>query len=593
MAVNQWQAGVLYVPGDLVRPASAPAVVDNAPTNANFEAGASGWTLGANWTIVSDAANAYDGSWCARFQAIGNGTIKNNNIVPVLPGQSITAQCVVNQGAADSGDAGACVQIIWYTAGMVEIGASSGPFVNSGGASNQKVSQATDVAPSNAAFAQIASSAFSDGNALYVDAFSWTYTYSAPPEGLIFKAVQADPGYSGTSEPVWPTVLGNTVVDNEVTWEAVLTSRVTWEAHRILVSGTTEPAWPTQIGGTILDGTISWEAVSRQITDEKCPHTAQVVIGAKKIFAADGDIIAFSATVNPLDWSTVDDAGYIPFGLNTYGTDGDVTALGLYRSNLVAFNQAAFQMWQIDEDPANMAHLDSVMAPCEHHATVEPYANDLGFLTHVGVRNISIAGASTNLQAEGVGEPIDPLIKAALAANPNPFAIYWPTAGQTWYVFGDEAFVLTINGTKNKSWTRYTFPEEIVAHALLNGDLYLRTSTDKVWKVDPDVLADDWDGIDGEDIIGVLDWPFLDFGSREDKQMEGVDIVSTAPTGVTFSVGYNQKNRSDRTAEHALDEDTLTGTIVPLPVTAPSFSLRLTFAAGQAWQWEQAIIHIV
>jgi hypothetical protein len=271
----------------------------------------------------------------------------------------------------------------------------------------------------------------------------------------------------------------------------VLTSRVVWEAEPILVSGGTEPEWPTLVGGTVVDNTIAWRAISRRIEDERCPQSKVVAIAASKIFAADNDIIAFSATVNPLDWSTPDDAGYIPFGLNTYGSN-PVTALGLYRGNLIAFNSEAFQMWQVDQDPANMAILDAVPVSCTFPHSVQSVANDLVFCNPVGIRNINIAGASTNLQAGQFGEAVDPLVTAKInAAEFEPLGLYYPARGQYWLLFGPEAFVLTINGTKDQSWSRYVFPEEITDWTLHGDQLYLRTSTGKVWHVTEDALQDD------------------------------------------------------------------------------------------------------
>ena len=62
----------------------------------------------------------------------------------------------------------------------------------------------------------------------------------------------------------------------------------------------------------------------------------------------------YCATTNPLDWTSEADAGFLPIGLQSYGTNPFLAA-GLYRSNLVFFNSQGLQMWQVDEDPANMA----------------------------------------------------------------------------------------------------------------------------------------------------------------------------------------------------------------------------------------------
>jgi hypothetical protein len=68
--------------------------------------------------------------------------------------------------------------------------------------------------------------------------------------------------------------------------------------------------------------------------------------------------------------------------------------------------------------------------------------------------------------------------------------------------------------------------------------------------------------------------------------------VADAPEGVTVSVGYNQNDNTQRTPEHEMEDDTLTGQMVPMPVVGPTFDLRITFAAGQAWEWQAAVLYV-
>lgn len=680
MAARQWSPGELIVPGDLRRPRSALTAQAIPIENGDLE-GSGGWTFpNGSISIVTNGSVAFNGTKIIYWQQALFGThiFENDEIVPVVPGQTITCQLRYRRETNNSGRQGTAVGIRWLDASMATLSEEFTPENNTGATGVWYFVSGTFTAPAGAAHAQyiVSGRNNNDGgnHGLLWDSLSWDYIQQSIPDGLMFKAVQTNPGYTGTTEPVWPTVLGATVVDNEVTWEAVIASTVTWEAAPILMSGTVEPTWPLVVGAEVADGVMAWEAISRRIEDEKCPNTKAVAIGASKVFAADEDIISFCATVNPLDWSTADDAGYIPFGLQTYGAN-PVAALALYRSNLAAFNSQGFQLWQIDQDPANMAFLDAVPVGSEYPRALQPIANDLALLNRVGVRNLAVAAASTNLQAEGVGEPIDSLIKAevaALADASDALGIFWPSAGQYWLVFDSTAYVLTINGTKSKSWSIYEFPEEITDATLLGNDLYLRMESDKVLKMDMDTLYDDSDGStstvtitiaspavvswtahgleNGDPVVlsttgelptglatgttyyvvsaaantfqlaatvggsaintsgeqsgthtatsgvafeGIIEWPFLDFGSRDDKQLEGIDLVSDAPAGVTFSIGYNQKDRTQRTAEHSLDEDTLTGTIVPVPMTAPSFSLRLTFAPGQSWEWFSSSMYTV
>lgn len=494
MTTPVWAPGTLYQPGALVTPNTSPPPIATPPGNPGFESGDTGWTKGSGWTITN-AGQKFTGSWSAQMTAIGPGStrITNDTNVPVSPGQIIKAQCYVNQGPSAAGNTSGRVQVDWLDASLAIIQTDDGNLVDNGSNNQWHPSNVTATAPSGAVWARIAGWGFavSAGRQIWLDTFTWDYVTPVAATGLVYRAVQAAAGYSGSAEPAWPVTVGLTVLDNEVTWEAVLASRVVWQATPILVSGATEPDFPDAESATVADNTIAWETVSRRISDTKCPSTKIVAIGASKIFSGDDDIISFSATINPRDWSTADDAGYLPFGLQTYGAN-PVLALGLYRGNLVAFNSAAFQMWQIDQDPANMALLDAVPIGCTKPRSVQAVQNDLVFLSAVGIRSIGIAGASTNLQAGNFGEAIDPLVRAKVIADEyEPLGLFVPAFGQYWLFFGDEAFVMTVNGTKDQSWSRYTFPEAITDWTLAEDDLVLRTASGKVWIVDPDSLVDD------------------------------------------------------------------------------------------------------
>lgn len=493
MSIPTWAPGTLYQPNDLVVPLTAPPVLASELENGNFE-GSGGWTSSGSPGWVIGTGTGFDGTKVAQLNS-GNGdtsVFNNDNHAAVTPGQTITATAKINTTGNTGSTGGASIKLLWLDGSNVLISTSDGNLVTGGG-DNWYTSSVTGSAPAGAASVVFGISAYRNSGAhnIYADACSWDYVAANAPEGLIFKAVQTDAAYSASFEPTWPTTVGVTVIDGGVTWEAVLTTRVTWEANPILVSGSVEPTFPTSMGAVVADNTIGWKAISRRVEDSRCPNSTVVVIAASKVFAGDDDIMAFCATVKPLDWSTADDAGYLPFGLQTYGSQ-PISAAGLYRGNLAIFNAGSFQMWQIDEDPANMTLLDAVPVGSTYHATVQPLANDLIFLTSKGFRNMTIAGGSVNLQANAVGEPVDSLVKAKLQANQYvPFSLYWPYTGQYWGVFGDEALVLTINGADKRSWSRHTFHEAITDWTLDGNDLVLRLADDVVIRMDADTVIDD------------------------------------------------------------------------------------------------------
>ena len=567
---------------------------ENDGTDSGFATSPNGVTWTERTVTYNDGGRGGWGDIASGSPALATKqSMANTARLAVTSGQLVHGQAFAKTDGAYE----AYVGIAWYNTGgsLISVSWTANPVTLSGAYRRAEVS---GFAPDLAVTCTVALGVEGSGSTVFFDNATISHTNPISLSQLLFKATQADPGYSDSFEPTWPTVVGNTVIDNEVTWEGVPANRVQWQAFPILISGVSEPTFPAAVGASVADNTISWVADTRRVEDERCPNTKTVAITASKIFSGDADIVAYSATINPLDWTTPNDAGYIPFGLNTYGSQ-DVSALGLYRSNLVAFNSKGFQMWQVDEDPANFAILDAVPIgiPTSADKSIQPVSNDLVFLTEVGIRSMGIAGASTNLQAGSFGKQIDPLVKAKLVAGETPISLYYPGAGQYWLIFGDEAFVLTMNGGKtDMSWSRYVFPSDIDDWTILDEDLLLR-SGEKIWRVSELAERDDQVGdpaSSGTAFVGRIWWPYLDFGRfGGEKQMVGFDLVATG--AVTVQFGYDQSDLSKVTDAYVLAAgDTLPGTIVPMPITAPSFQLRLEFTADQsvAWEWQGAIIYI-
>lgn len=441
MAAPFWQAGKLYLPGDLVQPITQPAPNDPQVTNGGFEGGPTGWTFSGD--AAYSTTGGYGSARCVVLPGNKLDGVALNNAQLVVPvGAQLTATCLIQQGASVAGATAGWAEVRWYDALNTLLQTDKGNAVDSGSNGAWHPSTVTSTAPASAAYARAAihlTSVADHDHEIFGDNLSVSGATAGLPEGLVYKAVQTESGTSGSSEPAWPGILGQQVVDNEVIWEAVTTSRVTWTAGPRYVSGATEPVWPTDIGAMVQDGTINWKAISRRVEDEKCPNSKVVAIVASKVFAADDDIVRFSATANPLDWSTVDDAGYLPTGLQQANANS-MAVLQQYRANLVALNASSFQNWQVDPDPASMAILDQMDGiGSQWQRAAAPVSNDLIYLSQRGVRTIGIANAAENLAAGDIGAPIDVLVQQAMlyaeANSTPPIGTYYPGAGQYWLAF--------------------------------------------------------------------------------------------------------------------------------------------------------------
>lgn len=90
----------------------------------------------------------------------------------------------------------------------------------------------------------------------------------------------------------------------------------------------------------------------------------------------------------------------------------------------------------------------------------------------------------------------------------------------------------------------------------------------------------------------IIWWPHLDMEQPGvDKQMESFDVVGHG--GCTLEVGYNQRNVMTLTPGVYIDQDSLPGLPIPMPLSAPSFSYRLTYGGdGQSWEFNALVVNI-
>lgn len=592
MTVATWQAGTTYVPGACVVPTHTGPQSFTAPNNPGFETNdLTGWTIGAG-TWATQSAFVYQGSYAGVYTGTGIGTLKNTQQSACLPGMTVTAQAFVRVAGGGNGE----VALYWLDATHTFISQTQGSSV--GVTNNWVQATVTGVAPANAAFVQLVLGAFTpaSGDTIAFDACTWSYVYNGPPAGLIYQATQAAPGKSGATEPNWPGNTTTPVTDNQVTWQGIIASQIQWTAVPINQSGTTQPTWPTTPGAAVNDNGINWVAYSFNIQDVNCPNTPVVQIAASKIYAADNDIIRYSATANPLDWSSTNNAGYLPFGLQTYGSN-PAAAMGLYRSNLVVFSAEGFQMWQVNEDPSVTALISALPIASTWNLAMAPLTNDLLFLSKAGVRSLGASATADGLETGDIGMPIDPLVKSFIAAatadNTPILSTYVPEYSQYWLIFPDAnltdpttVFVYTLNhiGQPGK-WSRYVFPFRIDAVTQLNGDLYLRSGNDVVL-YDP-TAVDDFQGDPAgrrAGFTGIVQWLWLD----DDlpgvmKQWHGCDI--TCQGGIpSVSMYYSQADLTLHTPPYQVPTDSKPGDFIPIPVLSPTCSLQVSFAPSTPWK---------
>lgn len=150
----------------------------------------------------------------------------------------------------------------------------------------------------------------------------------------------------------------------------------------------------------------------------------------------------------------------------------------------------------------------------------------------------------------------------------------------------DTVFVYTMNrGVQGGAWSRYVFPWTCEHFAHLENTLYVRHGDDVSFVIEG--ATDD----DGTGFTGVIQWPWLDFGQPGvNKHMIGFDIVGDGTSSI--EIGYDQTNLGTFTTSYPIPVDTYPGQIIPLPLQAPSMSVKLTYDTDQAWQWNALNLYL-
>jgi hypothetical protein len=129
------------------------------------------------------------------------------------------------------------------------------------------------------------------------------------------------------------------------------------------------------------------------------------------------------------------------------------------------------------------------------------------------------------------------------------------------------------------AWSKYIFNYNVDAFALLGDTLYLRYG-DYVNVVDSSYTSDFTETtetlIDGE-----IQWPWLDMSMPGvTKMLESFDIVATATVLPFISFGYDQLAAGTFSTPYEIPADSLTGTMIPMPLSAPSLAPKVTWASG-------------
>jgi len=310
-------------------------------------------------------------------------------------------------------------------------------------------------------------------------------------------------------------------------------------------------------------------SATTHIADTNCPDSKGVVKLASKLFAINGDTVRYCKTGAPRDWSSANDAGFLPTGLNSRG-DRAANALGIYQNKLVVLTRDGAQIWTVDPDPTQMKMDDIVEnVGTSFPRSVANVAGDLYFLSDYGFRSITTLQLTNNLADVDVGSPIDSLVRPE-TKTPGVFprAFYFYGTGQYICAIGNQLFVYSISRTaKIAAWSRYFLPNAVDAFAELGQELYIR-SGDDVFKLDPESYTDD-----GLQFEVLLDLPYMDFKSPGQlKRIYGADVVVDGKC--EFSIGFDVRDKDAYINPVRVKGNTRPAGMIPIECGGTEFALR-------------------
>lgn len=360
-------------------------------------------------------------------------------------------------------------------------------------------------------------------------------------------------------------------------------------------SGGVEPVWPLTIGATVVDNAganqITWTCQAFDITDANCPHTKPVMKQSQKMFAAgtDGTTVRYCKTGAPRDWTTANDAGFLPVGMYARGSD-QVKGLGLYgNKNIAVFFSDNSQLWLVDPSPSNMSLSWNIEGVGTLFAKASgPVSHDLFFLAQTGFRSMSVQQFTNNVQEADIGSAIDSLIRAGIASTDDPLSIYYPKLGQFWCVNTTTAWVYSFSrASKVSAWSKFTFPFSVDDACVLNQELYVRTGND-VYKVTDAVTKD---GVSSVPLVDVQ--MYFQDGKRPGvlKQFTGIDLICTGSPSISFQFIDPDTQTVNETAPYAYPAVTEPGNLYPVELMTTRIAPHVQHQADEAFEIGSLMLH--
>lgn len=371
--------------------------------------------------------------------------------------------------------------------------------------------------------------------------------------------------------------------------EPVTSNGYRYECTASGTTGATEPNWPTTVAATVVDNGVTWTCRAKVITDSNCPHSESFTVLSSKVWTPGSKVVRYCATNAPRDWTTADDAGFLPTGVQALGSD-DPVGVGRFRKKLAVAHDDAIQTWDVDPDPANNSFDELLEVGTELPHTLENLGQDLFVLSPFGFRALSLLqNVDGSLSDIDTGGPVDDQVATDVAGLNDvhaPQTIFYRGGGQLWtHVGSGKVWVYTYSRySKVKAWSFYQFPFDIDDMAELKNILYLR-SGDDVYQVDKTLFADESVAYE---VNALMPYQAMK-KSGQLKQFMGMDAVMKGSASVSFL--WDPDDDTQETTGHAISGDTRKDGLVPVECTATELATRFINNDTEDWRLDMYTLY--
>ena len=328
------------------------------------------------------------------------------------------------------------------------------------------------------------------------------------------------------------------------------------------------------------------------ITDINCPNTKSAVVTSSKVFAigtntAGDAYIKYSATEDPTDWSSPDDASGalgLPAGLESPDED-EIIALGVFKGKLLAFMTNNIQLWKTDPDPA-MIELESVIENgyVTYTDTIAPLGADLIFLNRAGFYSAGQMLYTDRMTAQDIGAPIADIVLPKMVADADsyePIAVHFSGNNQYICVIKDVMFVLTHSSSAQlTAWSKYTVPTGSVISGICSYRdlLYVKmtnASGSFIYGFDTAKYNDDVAGAVTSNFDVQITSGFQTLaGSGRWKKIYGMDAMFIGTANVQHR--WDARTPTAKTTAVSLSGDTRPTPMVPVELMTTEISFDIT-----------------